>query len=60
MNPAISLLLGELVRIAMDRVMAAGKFNTLTEAEARLMAAEIGASLKTRLPSPEELQNPQT
>lgn len=56
MNPAVAFLIAESIKILLNRLHDSGKFNTLTEAEARQMADDIGASLATSLPSPGDLE----
>ena len=58
MSPALIWLIAELTKLVVQRVSDAGKFNSLTEAEAEKMVLDIGASLSTSLPTPEELENP--
>ena len=56
MSPALVLLIAELIKLALQRIQEAGKFDTLTEAEAKAIAKEIGATLATKLPSPADLE----
>ena len=55
MSPAVAWLIAEMVKLALDRIAAQGKFETLTEEEARGMAKQIGDSLSVSLPTPEQL-----
>ncbi|MCI0422762.1 MAG: hypothetical protein L0312_26665 [Acidobacteria bacterium] len=55
MSPALAFLIAELVKLAVQRVSEQGKFNNLTEEEARAMAKQIGDALSVSLPTPEEL-----
>lgn len=56
MNRAAIWLAAEVLKITIQRLSAAGKHDTLTQEEAEAMAAKVGDSLSTVLPTPEELE----
>lgn len=58
MSPALAWLIAELTKLAVLRVSEMGKFENLTEEEARQIALDFGKGLSTNLPTPEELENP--
>lgn len=55
-SPWVAWLISELTMLAVRRLQEAGKFDTLTEEEAKAMALQIGNSLSTNLPTPEDLE----
>lgn len=56
MSPALAFLIAEITKLIVVRVEGAGKFNTLTQAEAEAMVAQLSAGLGTSLPTPEDLE----
>jgi len=56
MGPGVAFLIVELVKLGLNRVNQAGKFNTLTEDEAKAEFQAIAAGLPTTLPTPEQLE----
>lgn len=60
MSPALAWLIAELTGMVVRRIADAGKFQNLTEEEARAIALDLGNSLSTNLPTPEQLENPGT
>lgn len=56
MSPWAIWLLQELIKLGIERLQDAGKFNTLTEEEAKAMFSQIVAALPERVKSPEELE----
>lgn len=56
MSPALLWLIMEGTKLIVQRVEGAGKFNTLTQAEAEAMVTQLSSGLSTTLPSPEELE----
>lgn len=56
MTPAILLLITEVIRVVGEHLSTTGKYNSLTEDQARATAAKIGAALIDSLPTPEELE----
>jgi hypothetical protein len=57
MSPALAWLIAELTKMVVLQVSNAGKYDSLTEAEAQSVALSIGATLSTALPSPQDLES---
>lgn len=57
MNPWTAWLISEIIKLTAQRLLEAGKFDSLTEEEAKAMALQIGGGLSSTLPSPEELES---
>lgn len=57
-SPSVAWLIAEVTKITLLHIMESGKFDTLTEQEAKDMAAKLTGGLSTNLPSPEELEGP--
>jgi hypothetical protein len=57
-SPALAWLISEMVKLTVQHVSEIGKFNTLTEEEAKQMSNSITESLEINLPTPEQLENP--
>lgn len=56
MSPYVPILISEGVKILVQHLQSVGKFETLTEEEARAYALRIGDKLSETLPSPEDLE----
>lgn len=56
MNPAVAFFIAEAIKIMLQRLHDSGKYNTLTEDEAKQMIVDISASLESTLPSPGDLE----
>lgn len=59
MNPAVAFLVAEMVKLLLQRLNDSGKYQNLTEADARAIIDEMSAALSTSLPSPEDLEQGQ-
>lgn len=56
MTPAVVWLIAEMVRLAVEKIQATGKLNTLTQEEAEAMVAKMATGLPDTLPTPEDLE----
>lgn len=56
MNQWVAWLIGQTSIMILDRLRQTGKYDSLTEAEARAELARLTGNLSTELPSPEELE----
>lgn len=56
MSPALAWLIAEATKLVVQRVEQAGKYNTLTQAEADAMVVSLTQGLQVSLPSPEDLE----
>lgn len=56
MSPALAWLIAEATKLIVQHIESAGKFNTLTQAEADAKLAELTQTLPPTLPSPEDLE----
>lgn len=56
MSPFVIFLLQEVVKVTLRRINDSGKYNSLTEDEAKQAIADISAGLSTSLPSPGDLE----
>lgn len=56
MSKAAAWLIAEMVKILIQRLNDSGKYQNLTEEDARTIIDQISASLSTSLPSPEDLE----
>jgi len=56
MSPAVAWLIAEIIKLTVQRIMDAGKFDSLTQEEAEAMIPTLTGELSTNLPSPEELE----
>lgn len=56
MSPALAWLIAEATKLIVQHIESAGKFNTLTQAEADAKLEELTQTLPPTLPSPEDLE----
>jgi hypothetical protein len=56
MSPAVAWLIAEMTKLLVQRIEGAGKFNTLTQAEAEAMVTQLSTGLSTSLPTPDDLE----
>ncbi len=60
MNAWTAWLISEIIKLTAMRLLEKGKFDTLTEEEAKAEALKIGNALSTSLPTPEDLEKGST